>query len=227
MTFKKKIYLLSRLKYRFYRTSTKSNLQLPDELKEIIIGNMLGDLSAEKRGINSNTRLQFKQSIINEAYIKHLYSLFKDYCGSEPKIMSKFDSRPTKNKEYKAIKFQTLSLPVFNQFKELFYNSNGIKILPSNLSELLTERGLAYWIMDDGYKSGKGFYICTESFTLTEHIFLIDLMKNKFNLDCSYHVHTNGYRLYFKSTSMDHLVNLVKPYLISHFYYKFELIKSS
>lgn len=81
--------------------------------------------------------------------------------------------------------------------------------------------------MDDGYKSGKGFYICTESFTLTEHIFLIDLMKNKFNLDCSYHVHTNGYRLYFKSTSMVNLVNLIKPYLISHFYYKFELIKSS
>ena len=39
--------------------------------------------------------------------------------------------------------------------------------------------------MDDGYKSAKGFYICTESFTLTEHIFLINLMKNKFNLDCT------------------------------------------
>lgn len=144
ITFKKINYLLSRLNYRFYRTSTKSNLQLPDELKEIIIGNMLGDLSAEKKGIKSNTRLQFKQSIINEAYIKHLYSLFKEYCGSEPIIISKFDSRPTKNKEYKAIKFQTLSLPIFNQFKELFYNSNGIKIIPSNLSELLTEKGLAY-----------------------------------------------------------------------------------
>lgn len=47
MTFKKKNYLISRLKNRFYRTSTKSNLQLPDDLKEIIIGNMLGDLSAE------------------------------------------------------------------------------------------------------------------------------------------------------------------------------------
>lgn len=185
---------------------------------------MLGDLSAEKRNENSNTRLQFKQSVINEAYILHLYSIFKEYCGTEPKIMSMFDTRPSKNKEYKSIKFKTLSLPIFNQFRELFYNSEGVKIIPSNLSDIFSERSLAYWIMDDGYKSVKGFYISTESFTLEEHIFLVDLLKNKFNLDCSYHIHTNGYRLYIKSSSKDHLLSLIKPYLINHFYYKFDLV---
>ena len=56
------------------------------DLEEIIIGLMLGDLYAEKRTVNSNTRLQSKQSIKNKAYIEHLYSIFKDYCVSEPKI---------------------------------------------------------------------------------------------------------------------------------------------
>ena len=43
---------------------------------------MLGDLFAEKRNPNSNTRLQFKQSVKNKAYIDYLYSIFKDYCNS-------------------------------------------------------------------------------------------------------------------------------------------------
>jgi hypothetical protein len=213
--------LKKKLNARTYRKSPKSNLELLEPLKEIIIGSMLGDLSAERRNLKSNTRLQFKQSTVNEFYIRHLYSLFKDYCGSEPITMSKFDSRPEKFKEYSSIKYQTLSLPCFNIYREFFYDSKGIKIIPLNLGELLTPQGLAYWLMDDGYKSGKGFYICSESFTLNEHIFLINLLKSKFNLDCNYHKHTNGYRLYIFSTSIANLSILIKPYILNHFYYKF------
>ena len=58
---------------RFYRTSSKAHLQLPLLLEEVIIGSMLGDLTAEKKNVRSNTRLQFKQSIVNKAYIIHLF----------------------------------------------------------------------------------------------------------------------------------------------------------
>lgn len=126
---------------------------------------MLGDLFAERIKPTSNTRLQFKQSNKNKDYINHLYSIFMEYCGSEPKITSSFDSRPEKNNFNVSIKFWTLSLPCFNKFRELFYNESGIKYIPSNLEELLTAKGLAYWVMDDGYKSGNGFYFCTESYT--------------------------------------------------------------
>jgi hypothetical protein len=66
---------------RFYRVSAKSNLELSPELSEIIIGLMLGDLYAERKNLNSNTRLQFKQSNKNKDYIDHLYNLFKEFCG--------------------------------------------------------------------------------------------------------------------------------------------------
>jgi hypothetical protein len=66
------------------------------------------------------------------------------YCGSAPIYLSYFDSRPNKNKEYKAIKFQTYSIPCFNIYRELFYNLNGVKIIPTALSDLLSTRGLAY-----------------------------------------------------------------------------------
>ena len=208
---------------RFYRKSSKYDLELNADLKEIIIGLMLGDLFAEKRNPNSNTRLQFKQSIKNKVYIEHLYSIFKDYCNSEPKITTSIDQRPGKKDLNISIKFWTQSLPCFNQFRELFYDELGTKYIPSNLDELITPRSLAYWAMDDGYKSGKGFYFCTESYTLEDNHKLSQILKNRFNLDCGVHKHTNGHRLYVFSSSKDILLELDKPYLIKHFYYKFNI----
>jgi len=162
---------------RLYRKSAKFNLELSLELEEIIIGLMIGDLFAEKINPNSNTRLQFKQSKKNKNYIDHLYSLFKEYSGSEPKITSWFDNRPGKNKTYSSVKFSTFSLPCFNKFRSLFYDSLGTKIIPDNLEIFLTERSLAYWIMDDGYKSGNGFYFCTDSYSLSENKKLSQILK--------------------------------------------------
>jgi len=105
----------------------------------------------------------------------------------------------------------------------MFYDSTGHKIIPLNSAEFLTERSLAYWVMDDGYKSGKGFFFFTESFTLTENQILASILKNKFNLNCGVHKHTNGYRLYVFSSSKDKLLELIKPFLLTHFYYKFDL----
>ena len=78
---------------QYYKTSIKSNLKLKEDLEEIIIGLMLGDLYAEKYKITSNTRLQFKQSNKNKLYIDHLYLLFKDYCGSVPKMTTSIEKR--------------------------------------------------------------------------------------------------------------------------------------
>jgi hypothetical protein len=78
--------------------------------------------------------------------------------------------------------------------------------------------------MDDGYKSNKGFYISTESFTLIENQTLVKILKNKFNLNCGVHKYTNGYRIYIFSISKKTLLDLIKPYLLNHFYYKFDLL---
>ena len=57
---------------------------------------------------------------------------------------------------------------MFTEFRDLFY-PNGVQIVPPIIGELLTARGLAYWAMDDGTKSGgSGFHLCTHSFTLKQ-----------------------------------------------------------
>jgi hypothetical protein len=76
--------------------------------------------------------------------------------------------------------------------------------------------------MDDGYKSKKGFYFCSESYTLEENEKLVNLMENKFDLKSSVHKHSNGHRLYIKSVSRDNFISLVKPFIINHFNYKLQ-----
>lgn len=77
--------------------------------------------------------------------------------------------------------------------------------------------------MDDGYNSVSGFYISTESFSISENQLLVNILKTKFDLECSCHAHSNGYRIYIFSTSKDKLIKLVKPYFVKHFYYKLGL----
>jgi hypothetical protein len=110
---------------------------IPPNLKETIIGLALGDLYIRKRYVN--TCLCFKQSIINEAYIIHLYSLFQEYCKTSPRTYS----QKLGEKTYQAVVFDTLTYSAFNYYHALFYK-NKIKIVPSNIGELLTPRGLAY-----------------------------------------------------------------------------------
>lgn len=65
---------------------------------------------------------------------------------------------------------------------ELFYK-NGVKIVPRNLAELLTARGLAFWIMDDGGKSVYNQTILhTRSFSKQDVEYLQSVLNQNFGL---------------------------------------------
>ena len=66
---------LQLLQMRFFRKSHKYNLSLSTELEEIIIGSLLGDLHAEKKSEQSNTRLQFK----NLKKMKNIFIIYTHY----------------------------------------------------------------------------------------------------------------------------------------------------
>jgi hypothetical protein len=46
----------------------------------------------------------------------------------------------------------------------MFY-TEGIKHVPANIYDLLTPRGLAFWIMDDGSRQGLGLYLSVYAFS--------------------------------------------------------------
>lgn len=84
------------------------------DLRDALVGLLLGDLCAQKRSVKGNTNLHFEQGFIHKDYIFHLYDLFKDYCSSEPKITDRQPDKRT-GKVYTRIQFVTNSLPCFNE----------------------------------------------------------------------------------------------------------------
>ena len=62
----------------------------------------------------------------------------------------------------------------------MFYDSNNLKIVPLNIKNLLTPRGLAYWIMDDGSLQNKGLHLNTYGFTHEGILKLKETLENMF-----------------------------------------------
>jgi len=122
--------------------SEREAFSVPKELKEILVGLLLGDLNAEKQKTSVNIRLRFIQGTIHIDYLEHLFKLFSDYCSSAPKIHNPAPDRRT-GKVYSYAHFKTYSLVCFNEFYNLFYPA-GKKVVPTNIEELLTPLGLAY-----------------------------------------------------------------------------------
>ena len=56
----------------------QSKFTLSNNLKDVLVGLLLGDLSAEKQSLN--VRFKFAQGILHADYIDYLYELFQIFC---------------------------------------------------------------------------------------------------------------------------------------------------
>ena len=105
--------------------------------------------------------------------------------------------------------------------RNIFY-LNGKKIIPLDLYNLLTYEGLAHIIMSDGSFKSKGINLNLQSFSLKELIFFINILKIKFDLDCTLHKSRYQYTVYIKVASVKKLYPYIKEYIIPSMKYKIE-----
>jgi hypothetical protein len=189
----------------------KSQFTLSDELKQILVGLILGDLYIEKRCLNAC--LRFSQGTVHELYLMYLFELFKSYCGAEPKTQMR-TAEKISGKLHESKYFNTFALPCFNTFHELFY-LNGKKVVPANIEELLTPIGIAHWICDDGSfnKWKRSVILNTQSFTLDDVELLMKVLTNKFNLNCTINKNTKHYVIRISSHSLPILQDLLAPHM--------------
>jgi ubiquinol-cytochrome c reductase cytochrome b subunit len=215
-----------------------------------MLGNFWADTIPGKL-INS-TRFQIEQSIINAAYIHYLTLYFYNlgYCARPIPVLVKktmqstnfsslnipYISTPSEgsNIGYKDIienrlnyRLTLFSFTSFNWIYESFYikekGRNVIKKVPLFISEYLTPKGLANWIMQDGsYQKGQGVNIATNSFTYEDCKFLALILTNKYNLKTSVvkSGKPNQWRLSIWKESMPKLAELVGPHFIPEMEYK-------
>lgn len=207
----------------------KKEHELTQEQKEAIVGIMLADGFLEREKPTYNTRLRIDHVYPEqESCVLSLHSLFASLIAMEP-VINERKADPRTGKAYKSIYVRTLRFPCLNKYHDLFYKDKK-KVVPSNIQDLLTPRGLAHLIMGDGFfLLDKGVVVlCTESFTKEEQELLVTVLNSKFGIKATLNKRvssssTESFRIRISKKSMDKLISLVKPYLIPKMLYKLGL----
>ena len=74
--------------------------------------------------------------------------------------------------------------------------------------------------MDDGHKDSSGFRIATHNFTYKEHLLLKQVFIKNFNIYITIRKTKGFCYIYIPAKYTHTFSNLIKPYIISCFYYK-------
>jgi hypothetical protein len=77
--------------------------------------------------------------------------------------------------------------------------------------------------MGDGTKAHKGLVLQTQSFTIKEVIYIVNVLTLKFNLKCSIHMQRNQPTIYISSKSMTKIQPYILPYFCNSMRYKLEI----
>lgn len=198
----------------------RKDIELTPEAYDALTGIMLSDGHIQLRSSTSNGRLHFSQSGKPEKaeYFNLVWSLFKCYCTVNLKpAVATFS---TKGKEYTRISFTTMQLPCFTVLRHLWYNSEGIKVVPENIEQLLTGVALAHWIMGDGSRQNKGLHLSVYNFSQKDVTLLRDAILTNFKVTTTIHSTVTGPRIYVSAAQMPLIHRAVLPYMVPSMYYK-------
>lgn len=80
--------------------------------------------------------------------------------------------------------------------------------------------------MGEGVAKAHGLIICTDSYTISDVVRIINVLTIKYRLDCRLRYHTTTIaRIYIRQGSMPRLRDIVKPFIIESMAYKIGLKK--
>ena len=128
---------------RTFSCANRALINQDQDLKSVLVGLMLGDGFAEKRGHTRNTRVQVKQSNKHYEYFKYIWAFMAERGLTNSKFPPLANHR---NKStglyYQNYKFWTYTYSELNWLFYTFYtNEHGNitrKRIPSNIESLLT-----------------------------------------------------------------------------------------
>jgi hypothetical protein len=198
----------------------KTTLRLSDVQREILVGILLGDACLETQNAGRSYRLKIEQAVAHADYVRHLYTVLRDWVLSPPRPKQ----GQTRGVTTLNLAFQTVSHTELSFYGELFYR-NRRKIVPEPIGVLLTARGLAYWYMDDGSmksSESKGVLFNTHAFNSEDVDRSIEVLA-KFGLLARERRQSDGTQIYISGASYERFVELVNPYVIEAMRYKVPL----
>ena len=193
-------------------------MKLSDIQRETLIGLLLGDAHLETQNRGRTYRVKFEYSVHQREYADHLYDLFKKWILTSPQVKKD----PTHNNVW----FQTVNHEAFRFYAHQFYGLRG-KCVPKNIHHLLTDRGIAYWFMDDGSiksRESKGVIFNTQCFVRDDVKRLIDALRTKFHLEASERRQKDGWQIYISGKSCERFWEIVDLYVLPSMRCKIPLV---
>lgn len=205
------------------------------QLDGAIYGALLGDASLSRPKGNANSNLTLTHSPKQKKYLEFKKELFSQIHPLEFKF-KKIDFYNKKSaKNYTTFYYYTNYTQYLTKLRHKFY-PNGTKIVTPDILKKLTPLGLAIWWMDDGSlviyerkdRNSINRYatLATCSFSLEEHLIIIDYFKNTWNIIPKLVKRRNSnkeyYVLMFPMKQFTKFVDIIKPHIIPSMYYKID-----
>lgn len=206
-------------------TSLQIYNKLQPQLDEALIGYLLGDGGIFYRSPRSrNARFEFSMGGDRQEFASHMADLLQNYSSNGVKEVKVRALR--EGKLINSLRFKTKSHRVFTYYRDLFYKTDKgktVKIVPSNIQELLTAKGLAYLIMSDGnYDHGRNrVRIYTNSFSKEEVQLLASVLQTKFGIYAGVlRDKEDSYILTIGAEQLPALRRLTKDHMLSSMLYR-------
>jgi|SRR3989344_970572 len=204
-----------RITYSTDIRNLKNKVKITDIQKAVIIGSLLGDGNLSGNWSKTNYRLKISHSVKQSEYLSWKYKMLKDFVLTKPQVYEKT----------KSVSFRTFSHYEFTEFYKLFYPF-GKKVIPRNIEKLIKNPVvIAVWFMDDGNirkvkRKIYGYYLNTQSFSLSENKILIQALKNNFGIDSMVMKNHGKYRIYIGALGKEKFSQLIKDFVITSMQYK-------
>ena len=158
---------------------------LPLELNSILIGIMLSDGGLYKSSPTANVRFEMSFGEKYKDLAFHIGELFKEYMSNPVKSLEVKGV----NKVYINYRLKTKTLSIFNSYHDMFYKLNPetnkyVKIVPTNIIDLMDPIVLAFLIQGDGnFDKGRNrVRIYTNSYTKSDVENLALSINTKLNI---------------------------------------------
>jgi len=180
--------------------------------KQLIYGSLLGDGSIVKGKEDKNCRFSEAHSIKQRDYLLFKHKKIQPYSG-------KFIKYPRKDGGMD-VKFSTKAHPIFNSFREMFYDKKGRKIIRfSTLKYISHPLALAIWFGDDGSKDTRSYRLATAKFTIKEIKIIIKWLKRVFRIESFLHKHGKYWYITIRGDRWK-FTKLIQPFLPKCLNYK-------
>ena len=184
----------------------------PDE-EAVLTGTLLGDGNLAMHG--RNARLFVKHKAAHRSLADFKRQTFSRFVSME---LHEFDQL-LNGKRYPSVQFVTRTHPLFTSWRGRFY-VRGRKIVPSEVTELLTPLAAAVWFMDDGSADRTGVTLQTHCFDAEEVELLRAALSERFGIVATIRRNKQRPILYVGKRELPTFAAIIGPHVLSDLEYK-------